>query len=50
MNDPANVIMLPCGHHNVCQRCFQRWMRERGRSCPLCTEGIESHEVVLESD
>lgn len=46
-DNPANVIMLPCGHHNVCEQCVLRLMRQDAPLCPHCREKMESYEVVL---
>ena len=33
--NPADSVILPCGHTGICYECASRWVRETN-SCPVC--------------
>ena len=39
--EPSSIIILPCGHLNICDACFQRISE-----CPTCRKEISGHVIV----
>ena len=33
MDNPPNVVLVPCGHQNLCSPCANQWKDENG-TCP----------------
>ena len=31
----TEVVLIPCGHRNLCGSCALRWVRGRGKGCPV---------------
>ncbi|CEM28161.1 unnamed protein product [Vitrella brassicaformis CCMP3155] len=38
LENPPDIILLPCGHKVVCQECFEKWMAPMPTEDKLCPE------------
>ncbi|CEM01937.1 unnamed protein product, partial [Vitrella brassicaformis CCMP3155] len=38
LENPPDIILLPCGHRVVCQECFEKWMAPMPTEDKLCPE------------
>ena len=41
MDNPPNVVLVPCGHQNLCSPCANQWKDENG-TCPT-----DRKEIVM---
>jgi hypothetical protein len=45
MSEPRGTVLVPCGHHTMCEDCTQLVMRQPGESlCPLCRAAFTGFE------
>ena len=42
MDNPKNVVIVPCGHYNLCQQCLEL----SGRNCPTCRGPINAFATI----
>ena len=37
---PSKIIIVPCGHKCICERCYNKFKRNNNRICPVCRRQI----------
>lgn len=48
MDNPHDVIIVPCGHYCMCLNCASKIKSSSGSSCPMCRGNIESIVTIDE--
>ena len=41
-DNPANLVMIPCGHTFFCSDCQNKCEATRGKKCPVCQNTYDS--------
>ena len=55
MDSPPQVVLVPCGHMNICDPCAREWKKKRnvgegkkcGGSCPTCRRKIKKIKPII---
>ena len=47
LTNPADAVILPCGHTGICFECASKWIRETN-SCPVCRQNDATVKRILD--